>query len=101
MVTTCCGAPVAATVGTAVSTATGAGVAGSAGDWEVSGTAGVTEPVAEDWVQPAINIHAIITRKREIPEYLIHNFFFGKGIRLLAAARSQYMIAQRIGVYRE
>ena len=60
----------------------------------MSGSAGVTEAVPDDWVQPAINVHAIITRKRKIPEYLIHKIFFGKGIRLLAVARHRYRIVQ-------
>jgi hypothetical protein len=76
MVTTCWGATVAAAVGMAVSTAGGAVVADSAGDGEVSGTAVVTGPVPDDWVQPAIHMHAIANKKRKIPEYLIYNFFF-------------------------
>jgi hypothetical protein len=67
-------------MGMVVSTVAVAEVAGSAGDGEVSGAAGVTEAVPDDWVQPAINVHAIITRKRKNPEYLIHSFSSEKAL---------------------
>ena len=61
--------------GLLVFTAVGAGITGSAGGGEVAGTTVVTGAVPDDWVQPAMNIHAITSRKRKIPGHLIHNFF--------------------------
>jgi hypothetical protein len=74
-------------VGTAVPAASGAGVESSEGGEEVTGTAVVTAPVPEDWVQPAIIMHAIITIKGRIPAHLIYNFFFCNGIMLLPAGK--------------
>jgi hypothetical protein len=86
-VTTSSGVTVAAAAGTAVSTVVGTGVGGSVGGEEVTGTAVVTGLVAADWVQPAINMHAMITIKGRIPYHLINNFFFGNGIMLLPAGK--------------
>ena len=67
----------------------GAGSTGSAvvtGGAVVTGTAVVTVPVPDDWVQPAMKIHAITARRRKIPGYLIFIFLFQRSIRLLYEA---------------
>jgi hypothetical protein len=56
------------------------------GGGEVPGTTVGAGTVADDWVHPAINMHAITSRKRKNPEHLINNFLFAGRIRLLPVA---------------